>query len=98
MQLPIFHSDSRESMMMQSRWSTLINPILNQPLNAGNILTGIDLISGVTVVNHLLGRQMQGWFIVDQDAVASIYRSAAMNDLTLTLTSSAAVTVNIFVF
>jgi hypothetical protein len=41
---------------------------------------------------------MQGWFITDQDDSATFYMSAALNDLTLTLNRSAAVTVSIMVF
>ena len=40
----------------------------------------------------------QGWIISDQSAAASIYRSAAFNDLTLTLTSSAPCTINLVVY
>jgi hypothetical protein len=79
-------------------WASTLNPIIANPLNGTTILKSIELTNGVTVVNHLLGRLMQGWFIVDINAAATIYRSQPMNNLTLTLTSSAAVTVNIGVF
>ncbi len=81
--------------LMQTTWATQLNPIISNPLNSANHLTGIALINGVTTINHLLGRQMQGWFITDINAAATIYRSAPLNNLTLTLTSDAAVTVNI---
>lgn len=83
---------------MQNRWSSILTPVLNNPLVNGSFLKSIVLINGVTTLNHLLGRQMQGWFITDQNAAASIYRSAPLNGLTLTLTSNAAVTVNLYVF
>lgn len=82
----------------QDLWSSDINPVLNLPPNQGLLLKNIPLINGVTVINHKLGRVMQGWSIIDQDAQASIYRSAALNNLTLTLTSNAACNVSLWVF
>ena len=84
--------------MMQPKWAGELNPLLDNPVNQSTLLTGVKLINGVTVVNHLLGRQMQGWMVADQNSAASIYRSAPMNALTLTLTSNADVTVNLVVF
>lgn len=98
MSLPIYQSDSQVLSMMQTNWSSILNPIIKMPTNNGNILTSVALINGVTVINHLLGRMMQGWFVTDINGAAAIYRSAPLNNLTLTLTSNAAVTVNIFVF
>lgn len=83
---------------MQTNWASQLNPLLAQPMSSGLILKDVALISGTTVVNHLLGRKIQGWFVVDSNAAATVYRSAAKNALTLSLTSSAAVTVDLFVF
>ncbi len=82
----------------QNQWASIINPVLSNPQNNAALLTGVVLKNGVTVINHKLGRKPQGWFIADQTAAAQIYRSAAFNDLTLTLTSNAAVTVSLGVF
>lgn len=84
--------------LMQTRWASILNPFLSNPLNDVQILENVALANGATKINHLLSRKQQGWFIVDQNATASIYRSQPFNDKTLTLTSSAAVTVNIGVF
>lgn len=83
---------------MQNKWSTIIEPIIAKSLLKGQLLTQINLINGSTVINHKLQRQMQGWFIVDQDSAASIYRSQPLNTLTLTLTSDAATTISLWVF
>ena len=80
------------------RWASQLNPVLANPMNSVSIIKGVSLVNGQTVINHLLGRQMQGWFLTDVNGAATIYRSAPMNNLTLTLTSNAAVTVNIGVF
>lgn len=83
---------------LMPRWASQLNPFLQNPMNSVNILSNIVLINGVTVINHKLQRQMQGWFFVDIQGPATIYRSQPFNNLTLTLTSNAAVTVNIGVF
>lgn len=97
-QLPIQQIQDRVVSLVLTRWKALIDPILKNPQSQGTILKGVALKNGVTVINHLLDRQMQGWSIVDISAAATIYRSAPFNELTLTLTSNAAVTVNIEVF
>jgi hypothetical protein len=84
--------------LLQDRWASIINPVVSLPPNQGLLLKNVSLINGVTVVNHKLQRVQQGWVVIDQDAAASIHRSAPLNDLTLTLTSSAATTVALWVF
>lgn len=83
---------------MLTKWSSTLNPVIANPLNSVTILKDIKLNNGVTVVNHLLQRIQQGWFLVDIQGPATIFRSASFNELTLTLTSNAAVTVSIGVY
>jgi len=87
---------SLASLLVQ--WPQQLNPIIVNPLVNGSLLTNIVLKNGSVTFPHYLGRQIQGWFIVDQDAAAEIYRSQPLNNQTLTLTSNAAVTVNLWVF
>jgi hypothetical protein len=84
--------------MMQDSWAADLDPLLKNPFLNGVLLEGVALASGATTINHKLGRKMQGWVITDLNGVASIYRSQPFNNLTLTLTSSAACTVNIYGF
>ncbi len=79
-------------------WAQTLNPIIASPLSGAIILNGIHLINGSTIIAHGLGRPLQGWFITDINGAATIYRSGAINASTLTLTSNAAVVVNIGVF
>lgn len=82
-----------------TRWKVILDVILKLPLNnSPSFLQNVDLIDGVTFVNHGLGRNPQGWFVVDINGAAEIYRSSPFNSLTLGLTSSAAVTVALLVF
>lgn len=96
--LPIFKSESQEFSMMQTAWAQQLNKLINDPMSKGILLKSVALAAGATTINHLLGRMLQGWQITDINGAATVYRSQPKNDLTLTLTSSAAVTVDIFVF
>jgi len=86
--------------LMQQKWKSSLDPLLSNSLNSISVLKNVNLINGSNTINHLLGRVMQGWFLVDIQGVASIYRpnTSPFNDLTLTLISSAAVTASIGVF
>lgn len=72
--------------------------MLLNPLNSVTILKNVPLNNGITIINHLLGRMQQGWFLVDVDGAATVYRSSAFNNTVLTLTSNAAVNCSIGVF
>lgn len=87
--------------LLQTTWAALIDPILGRRQNQSNILSGVSLVSGANTINHLLGRKLQGWKIVMQNASATIYDTQDANqspELTLALNSSAPVTVSIEVF
>jgi len=83
---------------MQQQWKSQLDPILAIPMLSGLQLKSIALKSGANVINHKLGAVQQGWMITDQDGPATIYRSQPFNNLTLTLTSSAACNVNLWVY
>lgn len=84
--------------MMQQKWASQLNPLLANNLNNVSILSNISLKAGINVINHMLGEIQQGWFLVDVQGPSVIYRSAAFNASTLTLTSSADVVASIGVF
>lgn len=96
--LAVYKSDDTNFMLMQTKWSSQLNPVLNSPITAPTILKGVTLQTGVNTINTGLTATLQGWFIVDQDAAATIYRSSPKAPLTLTLTVSGPVTVDIAVF
>lgn len=98
MALPKFQTDSKDFQLMQSAWASQIDPVLANPSLKSRLIKDVALVVGATKIDHKLGRTPQGWRIVDIDGVAQIYRSEDLNSLTLTLTSSAAVTVAIEVF
>ncbi len=98
MALPQIQSPDQTMMLIQTKWASQLNPLLANKLTQGNLLQNIALINGATIINHLLDRQMQGWILVDKDASVIIYRSAALNPQTLTLTSNGAVNISLWVF
>lgn len=91
MALPTFQSQSREFNMMQNRWASELNPLLALPTSTPAFLKGIVLTNQAPVViNHKLGRKPIGWVITDlvlgdPTEIITIYRTADLNDLTLTL-------------
>lgn len=101
MTLPIFISGNRDMVMMQTKWSAIIDPVLNFPVNNGIILQDVVLTTGDNTINHKLGRDLQGWFITRLRAAATIFDKQDANSfpqLTLVLNTSANVTVDMVVF
>lgn len=96
--LPIFLTQNRDFQLMQTGWASQLNPLLNNPLSHSLILKEVPLTSGDNVINHRLGRNLQGWAIVDINGAAVIYRSSPKNNFTLTLNSDAAVVADILVY
>lgn len=80
------------------KWAASLNPLLRNALNSVSVLENISLVTGTNVINHFLGRNQQGWFLVDQQGAAVVYRNAPFNSSTLSLSSSADVMVSIGVF
>jgi hypothetical protein len=96
--LNLFKSSDQTLMLMQKQWTSQLNPLLAVSITQGSLLTNKLLNIGTNTFNHYLGKQMSGWFIVDQDAKASIYRSQPLNSQSLTLTSDEVVTIALWVF
>lgn len=99
--LPIQQTDDQDMHMMQTRWASILNPVLSNELLNGQVLSNVELISGVNVINHKLGRPLQGWLLVRQRAAGTVYDnqdSATFPTLNLVLVSSAPMSVDIYVF
>ncbi len=92
-------SPKLEWALANPKWASQLNPILANQLIQGNLLTGITLAATTPLaINHLLQRMMVGWFIVDQNSSAIIWRTQPFNSINLTLESSANTTLNLWVF
>ncbi|MES1988077.1 MAG: hypothetical protein V4440_08620 [Pseudomonadota bacterium] len=102
MSLPIFHTDDKDVLLLQTNWAAMLNPVLDQPISSGQILKNVILVSGANSVNHKLSRKLQGWFVVRMhNNFAQIYDTQDANHtpaVTLKLNASTGVTVDLFVF
>lgn len=98
MQLPKILSDDQTLQLMQTKWASILNPLLAQPISNNNFLQNIAISTGNNVINHLLGRTQQGWILADTDGFAQIARNAPFNDKTLTLVSSGPCNISLVVF
>ncbi len=85
---------------ISSKWKAALDPVLENLLVQGQLLSNISLINGSIAINHKLGRQPQGWFLVSPLGAATVYQAAYQPNptLTLTLTSNAAITTSLWVF
>lgn len=85
----------------QDRWANILNPVANfTPVN-GLILTSIPVKTGNNSINHMLGRNLQGWIPVRLRSSVSLYDtqdSNQMPSLTLQLVASADAVIDIWVF
>ena len=80
-------------------WASKLNPILANLLVQGSQVLGIVLVANTPqTFNHFLGKNQTGFIVTDQSAAASVYRTQAFNDSTLTLEASANVTINLWVY
>lgn len=87
--------------LMQTTWATQLDPIISNPLLKGNVLQKVSLKSGVNVINHKLGRRLQGWYITRIRSAATFYDEQDSNQtpqLTLVLISSADCVIDLEVF
>lgn len=109
MQLPLRQVQDSSASQLFVQWKSLIDPVIGAYRNfvtsfnpfsvtTGVLLTGVSLAMGSTVLSHPLNRTLSGWVITDIDGSATIYRSAPFSSVSLTLTSSAVVTVSLWVF
>jgi len=85
--------------LFMSRLKSEMDPVLANLLVQGQLIKNVQLsATSATIIPHKLGRTQIGWFPADQNAKASIWRSAALNSSTLTLSSDANVVVSLWVF
>jgi len=101
MQLPIQTTQIQDLSLMQTKWSSILNPLLANPTSQGLLLKKVSLTSGTNVINHNLGRNLVGWFPARIRSSVVIYDNQDNNqyaNLTLILEASAAAVVDLYVF
>ncbi len=96
--LPTQQTNDLVLSQLQTRWTSILNPVIGNPLNNMRQIEDVVLSVGANTINHKLGYKMQGWVVTDIQGAAVIYRSAPFNDKTITLNASAPVTISLGVF
>jgi hypothetical protein len=84
--------------MLQSAIEAAFRSLDRVPLLDGRLIENIELTTTERKIPHNLGRKPKGYLIVDTNAAATVHRSSESDDRYLPLTSSATVTVKIWVF
>ena len=100
MSLPVFKSDDQSVTLLQTAWKSNLDPVLSNPLLNGVLQKNITLASGTNVINHLLGRPIQGYLITGMhNAFSEIYDTQSNTPaLTLNLHSSVATSIDLYCF
>lgn len=85
--------------LANTKWSSILNPILALPILNGNQVDDVKLVANVPqAINHLLGRLPQGWFITDNNANTTVWRTADFTQFTITLEATANTTISFWIF
>lgn len=99
--LPLQQTDDHDVSLMQTKWKSIIDPLLANPISSSFVLPRLTLASGDNVINHFLGRKILGWIVVGNNAATTFYDKQASNQqpqLTLILNASGACTISLLVF
>jgi hypothetical protein len=103
MSLPAYkkiRSPDRVVTQLQDNVEQAIRPLLGMQIAAGRLIENVEVLTGTPkVIDHRLNRAMRGWFIVDKDADANVWKTVStIPERTLVLNSSANVTLSLWVF
>ena len=99
--LPVMQTKIQELLLMQNKWSSILNPVISNPSLQSRIIKKLDLVVGTNTINHLLGTTLIGWRIIRLRGPAVIYDNQDSNqkpELTLILISDAIVSIDLEVF
>lgn len=100
MALPKFNTQDRILVMLQDKWATQLDPVVDNAVLKGVMLKGIVLTVGDNTINTKLQRPLQGWIVTDmQGAFTQLFRKPSdLPFLTMVLNSSAVSTVDLLVY
>ena len=99
--LEMQHSDDQGTQLSRENVKKFVKPIEDNPLLDGVLIEDIIFSGAVTVnVTHKLGRKPRGWILTDlTGGLVDVARNTgAFDDKFLSLASSAACTISIWVF
>lgn len=87
--------------LLQTTWAQQLDPVISNPILKGRQITNQTINIGTNVINHKLGRKLQGWFITSINGYAQLFDTQATNQtpqLTLNITSNADALVSLWVY
>lgn len=85
--------------LANTKWSSILNPILALPILNGNQIEDVILAASTPLaINHLLGRMPQGWFLTDNTANAVVWRTQEFNQFSIVLESDLDTTISFWIF
>lgn len=70
---------------MQTRWKSILDPLLSNPVNNVSLLENLELTNGLNIIQHKLGRVPEGWFITNINMPVNIWRYGTPTDRTIDL-------------
>ena len=91
-------TSNKDVNQLQKNISQAVAPLTANPVNTGIIVQNVALAIGDNTVETKLGRKIQGWQIARQIGPFSQITETSENFDILVLHSSAATTVNLYVF
>ena len=94
MQLPI----NLPLPMMQTRWKSILDPVLSNLLINSILLQDITLITGNNTINHKLGRVPVGYIMVNSSTLITLYTSAPFTAVNMTVNASSGGVISLVVF
>lgn len=86
---------------LQQNLKQAMDPLLQNPLLDGRIISAVSLVTGDNTIDHGLSRPLQGWFRVLDDAGPVLYDKQNTNttpSTTLILNSSGAAIISLYVY
>lgn len=98
--LPLFKlNDDLQGTLWQTKWKSILDPVISNPLINGILLQNIKLSAGVNAIPHKLGRQQQGYIIVyHNSALGELTASQPLNSTNLYLQGSSTSLISLWVF
>lgn len=94
-------TSNAELMRVQDAVAEVISPLAKVPLLDARVIKAAQIGTSATGIDHGLGREPLGWFVIDKSQTADVWRSPtpsqAPNKLLMLLATSP-VTVDLIVF
>ena len=86
---------------LQNSVALFANQLTNNPILAGHLIENIEVINGVTSINHGLGANLRGYIVTKQSSAVSTWlveTNQTTPNTILNLSADASSTISIYVF